>query len=296
MKYTQQNLGIVTIACGSNSFVEMAKNLARSLEWSGMNLQRAVITDYPDTSLKKYYQKVIYQKKIPKNYQAKLYLNELSPFPHAFFIDSDCLVYENFFSLCKDIEKYPFVACGEKILKKDWAGIGLKFIKKYLNPKASKYILLHSGFFYFKSGNDGDKIFKIALKIEPFIRKSFPNEFSKIVSTDILFSIAASVLGWNKYWQKDPALLSPSRLWTFPANLDIRKRAAYTTINGRPSSSLIVHFMDKFKDSRLYKSEAYRLKKIVPKCLFRKPASPYWTFIQSKKTWQYSLWCRWQHS
>jgi len=254
--------GFVVIATGADEYLEMAKGLARSLEWAGMLLPRAAITNRADTDLCDFYHAVIVDPALPNSIQSKLRVVDLSPYPATVFIDVDCLVYEKF-SLPPDPPAAPFVAFGEEVIDQDWFGVTPAFVRS-LKAGIDTYSIFHTGIFKARKCDAASAMFAQALELEPLIQEHIGT--TRRVPDEILLSVSAALYGITDFWQKDESLVSPATLWSSPPLLDIRRRLASTCCAGRWTSSRIVHFIQRFKDTRIYRRELKRLEALVPRC------------------------------
>jgi len=268
----------------------MAKGLARSLEWAGMLLPRAVVTNRTATELKDFYHHVIVDSTLPNSYHAKLRTVDLSPFDDMIFIDVDCLVYEKF-SL--PASATPFIAFGEDVKDSDWYGVTLDFVRS-LDPRVRNYSVFHTGLFQARKSAESTAMFKQALELESVIQRQTGK--AKLVPDEILVSVSAAIHGLTDFWPKDESVLSPSTLWSRPPRLDIRRRTAPTCCRGRWTSSRIVHFIHGFKNSRLYRREFNRLERLVPKCHLKcselRESVWSWRTVKESKPWPYRWWMR----
>jgi hypothetical protein len=289
-----ETTGLVTIAAGADEYVEMAKGLARSLEWAGMLCPRAVITNRADTDLHNFYHSVIVDRSLPNSYQAKLRVVDQSPYTSMVFIDVDCLVYDKF-SLPTEPVEAPFVAFGEEVIDRDWAGVTREFVRS-LKPGVDAYSIFHTGIFKARKCDTASAIFEQAFELEPLIQKNTGREGP--VFDEVLISVSAALHGVTDFWPKDESLLSPATLWSSRPRLDIRRRTASTCCAGRWTSSRIVHFIHGFKDSPVYRRELKRLAALVPRCHLRTSALPdnawSWRAVAAEKPQRFRWWLRMQ--
>jgi hypothetical protein len=283
--------GFVVIATGADEYLEMAKGLARSLEWAGMLLPRAVITNRTDTDLRDFYHSVILDPALPNSNQSKLRVVDLSPYTVTVFIDVDCLVYEKF-SLPPDPTTAPFVAFGEEVIDQDWFGVTAAFVRS-LKAGIDKYSIFHTGIFKVRRCDAASAMFAQALELEPLIQK---HTGKTNVSDEILLSVSAALHGITDFWQKDESLLSPATLWSSPPRLDIRRRVASTCCADRWTSSRIVHFIHRFKDTRIYRRELKRLEALVPRCQLQisneLQGAWSWRAVRAEKPRRFRWWLR----
>src|SRR5262245_33143492 len=270
----------------------MARGLARSLEWAGMLLPRAVITNKRDTDLRDFYHEVIFDSTLPNSYHSKLRTVDLSPFDDMIFIDVDCLVYEKF---SPPANAAPFIAFGENVTDQDWFGVTLDFVRS-LDPRARSYTVFHTGVFQARKSAVSSAVFRQALELESVIQQHTAK--TRRVPDEILISVSAAIHGVTAFWPKDESFMSPATLWSRPPRLDIRLRTASTCCGGRWTSSRIVHFIHRFKDSRLYRREFNRLERLIPRCHLKisetRESAWSWRAVQESKPWQYRWWRRLQ--
>ena len=101
------DVGMITIAFGSDRFFEQANTLARSLRRYMPNHKITLVTDRPDAN-------PLFDYTIQMNPIGilgtflKTDLYEYSPFAETFFINSDCVVLRNFSSELAEIRKFDF--------------------------------------------------------------------------------------------------------------------------------------------------------------------------------------------
>lgn len=89
--------GILTLATGQLHYIELAKNLGRSLKMNGPKLPTAIITDSIDPEIKDIFDIIIPADNSFKNIILdKLNIYEYTPFEETMFIDADCLVIKDF--------------------------------------------------------------------------------------------------------------------------------------------------------------------------------------------------------
>jgi hypothetical protein len=83
--------GVVTLAHGSQRFINMARLLGESLRWHAPHVPRAVVTDNDHDLADVYDVCVPLDPSFGKGMLQKLHLDRYSPFDETLYVDSDCL-------------------------------------------------------------------------------------------------------------------------------------------------------------------------------------------------------------
>jgi hypothetical protein len=112
--------GVLTIAYGSDRYLEMAKSLARSLQLHSPQVPRAVVTDSADDAeLKRLFDVCIpLNRELGSGFQQKLYLDKYTPFGRTLFLDSDSLVVTDVDAIWRYFEGVHFGIPGSVRLKR----------------------------------------------------------------------------------------------------------------------------------------------------------------------------------
>lgn len=184
--------GIITIALGSQVYLDMARDLAFSLKLHCPHIPRAVLTDATGSALTRLFDIVIpYRPEYRHGLYPKLCLDQYTPFHDTLYIDGDSLVLRNvdfIWHLCKDQE---FAVVGEVRSTGHWymdipvllARLGLTSIPTF-----------NSGMFVVKRGEVVSRIFRRARAIyddESYAFDSWHNSRSD----EICFAIALAEEG-----------------------------------------------------------------------------------------------------
>lgn len=161
------NKGITTIAQGTSRFINMAVNLAKSLDLNSPGFQKAVITDQPmNELLNKHFDFVIsIENDIPPGFTQKLMMYTYSPFEETLWIDSDCLVINSLDTLIEQFRKASTdVSCiGFTRQEGQWAGVD---INEAIRKLGIPYLIIHNGgVYYFRKGDYADKVFEKAKQL-----------------------------------------------------------------------------------------------------------------------------------
>ncbi|MBX7093193.1 MAG: hypothetical protein K1X56_00605 [Flavobacteriales bacterium] len=158
------NRGIITLAQGKQRYIDMAVNLAKSIRLNSPGLPIAVITDRPEAEMKKWFDYVV-----PVNPRhglglvQKVYLYDYSPFSETIFIDSDCLVVNDFSFLWDLFQGNDVSAIGEKLIDGNWAGMSVTETCDRL--KLPYIVQLNGGVYYFKKNDTAAAVFSNAQKL-----------------------------------------------------------------------------------------------------------------------------------
>jgi len=247
-----QDFGFVTIALGE-SYVEMAKNLARSLHHTNPKQPRAVFTDIENSELEKFYQHVI-PVTWPRSWVSKLNLFLNQPFKRCVFIDADCLVYSNLIPLLSGAETTSFRAMG-RIVDKSYTGLTKEFVQAAY-PEVKDFYKFHSGVMYFDDSEQTRVLYRAAEETRALLEKA---PISELADEDMI-SIALSRLGGFQLWPIGHSVISFAYFWKSKAKLDIKQRLALVYPEEGPMMTHIVHFGHGL--SKMYFAESKVLAKL----------------------------------
>jgi len=247
-----QDFGFVTIALG-DSYVEMAKTLARSLHHTNPKQPRAVFTDIENSELEKFYHHVI-PVTWPRSWVSKLNLFLKPPFKRCVFIDADCIVYSNLIHLLTGGETTSFRAMG-RIVDKSYTGLTKEFVQAAY-PEVKDFYKFHSGLMYFDDSEQIRVLYRAAEEAQALLEKA---PVSKLSHEDMI-SIALSRLGGFQLWPFGHSVISFAHFWTSKAKLDIKQRFALIHCEEGPMMTHIVHFGHGL--NKIYFSESKVLAKL----------------------------------
>lgn len=141
--------GIITIAQGKQQYIDMAKKLAISLNYSNPGLKKALATDSKDPELKELYDEIIpTDNSLGIGIIQKLYMYDYSPFDETIFIDVDCLVVKNIDFLWKLFSGNNVGVMGRKVFDGELFGVPVKQLGEKLG--LSYIPAFNGGTYYFK--------------------------------------------------------------------------------------------------------------------------------------------------
>jgi hypothetical protein len=114
--------GVLTLAHGSQRFINMAKLLGESLRWHAPHLRRAVVTDSHRDLADVYDLCIPVDLSFGKGLLQKLHLDLYTPFDETLFVDSDCLVVGPIDPLWPLFSAVPVGVVGGPIRDEYWFG------------------------------------------------------------------------------------------------------------------------------------------------------------------------------
>lgn len=160
-----ENKGVLTIATGSERFIKMAINLAKSIDLNSPKWPKAVITDSDSPELAQCFDYVIpIDRELPVGFTQKLKMYDYSPFEKTLWIDSDSLVINNLEPLFHKLDNATDVSCiGFTLTHGQWAGVEIQdVIKKIEVP----YLIIHNGgVYFFRKSETATKVFDKAKEL-----------------------------------------------------------------------------------------------------------------------------------
>ena len=269
----QKKQGYLTIATGSEQFLDYAINLRLSCHYNDPNRPFALLTDEElvkkahEKGVSYYFDKIILYQGNYISWQIKFDLFDLSPFDETFYIDADSLMIKDPNPAWEAVAGKHFAVQGQERFKGEWYGRTEKEIMEMLG--ISYFPKFNGGFIYFDKSTKALQVFekshdlfedydKLGFKRsrgleadEPIIGVAMALCNLKPVpdSSDIMFSI----IGIN-YWFR----LSVPKL-----RLSLRKRKVHFKKHGLPVSPIILHCCAGLRESWRYRRAARQLKKLV---------------------------------
>lgn len=184
--------GIITIAQGSNKYINMAKNLGYSLLISNPDISRTVVTDSDDKELCKLYDNVILINKCAGiGTQQKLLIYDYSPYDETIFIDCDCLVIKDIDFLWNLFSRNSVGVIGSKFYDYEHWGISVDKLKDNLSLD---YLLrFNGGLYYFKKDNVARQVYEVANFYLNHYKSIGINDFRGGINEEPLMSISMSL-------------------------------------------------------------------------------------------------------
>jgi hypothetical protein len=149
--------GFLTVATGPRKYIDIAINLANSLELTNNHVKRAIITDSTDSRLKQHFHIVIPLKESINGFQLKVKSYYYTPFQKTIFIDADSLVIRNVDHLWKAFNGNPVTVLGKKVysgrlLDVDVESLCVKLGLEYM-------LTFNGGVYYFEKSAKADEVF-----------------------------------------------------------------------------------------------------------------------------------------
>jgi hypothetical protein len=200
-------------------------------------------------------------------FSSKLSIDKIAPFGRNLFIDSDCLIYRDLTFIFDMFSGVNFSNIGKYINCGEWFGDVKSVCQKFRLSHLPKF---NGGIYYFETNLFSSNIFRLARSLEKsydeigFVKlRNQPND-------EVLFSLAMQLSG-EKILPDNGKIIGDFQACRGIPFLDIL--AGYSVlINPPPPSSLnqswygfhkvspaIIHFLDSFTDSYLYKREVFVL-------------------------------------
>jgi hypothetical protein len=155
---TNNTRGVVTIAIGSQVYLDMARDLALSLELHCPHIARAVLTDSTSIELARLFDTVIpYRPEYGHGLYPKIWIDQYTPFQETLYIDGDSLVVRNLDLVWNLFRDQEFAFVGKVISTGYWyTDIAALLARLRLASIPS----LNGGMFAFKSGEVASRILR----------------------------------------------------------------------------------------------------------------------------------------
>jgi hypothetical protein len=251
--------GVLTMAYGSDRYLEMAKSLARSLILHSPDVPRAVVTDSSDRDIR-----ALFHFCIPLRHdlgfgnRQKLHLDEYTPFGKTLFIDSDCLVVRDVDGIWPQLMSLPFGIPGDVKLRRGDQDpkMDVDYILNHFNlTEVSKF---NSGLIYFDSSEVSVSIFATARTLLAhyeelrFSRHERPYD-------EPLFAVAMALHGISTIQDGGTTMRTPTGL-RGPLQIDVRRGFGRFNKYGVVVEPAVVHFAGNWAQSFEYQRECFRLR------------------------------------
>jgi hypothetical protein len=250
--------GILTMAFGSSTYLEMAKALARSLRIHSPEIPRAIITDATDDADIR----GLFDVCIPVNkgfgsaLVQKLFLDKYTPFESTLFIDSDCLVVADVDQIWHYFSGLPFGIPGVVRLKRGDEDplLDVNYILDYFNlQEISKF---NSGMVYFNSSDVSKAIFATARELQS---RHLELRFLEGDHDEALFEVAMAIHGIQAFLDDGKTMLTPAGLGGH-MTLNVIQGVAVINKYGTVRRPAIVHFAGPLSECFEYRRECYKLR------------------------------------
>ncbi|MDB5150379.1 MAG: hypothetical protein JWQ57_4399 [Mucilaginibacter sp.] len=267
------NKYILTIGIGKKLYLDLAVNLARSfLHWhTNSDIIFQLVTDQPHfipVGLSSKIQIITVKPgELGLGFSAKLHLDKLISEGQTFFIDSDCLIFEQLDSLFDRFRGHDVSVVGNYIADGEWFGDIQTISNNFNVPHIPKF---NGGLYYLEKGNKATEVYTTARELEKeydelgFVRlRGRPND-------EVLMALAMQLHGQIPIID-DGTIMSDPQACPGGYKIDVIKGKRWL-INPRAPHRLhqswypfqkvspaIVHFLGHYTQHYPYKREEYRL-------------------------------------
>ncbi|MGZ4058284.1 MAG: hypothetical protein ACXVPU_04615 [Bacteroidia bacterium] len=232
--------GILTIAQGKKQYIELAKNLAISLNINNPGLKKALVTDSDDPELKQLYDIIIpADNSIGIGFLQKLYIRDYTPFDETLFIDVDCLCVRSIDFLWEPFSKRDVSVIGKKVFEGELFGFPLEDIKKHLG--LNYVISFNGGVYYFKKNETAKMVFD---KSKEIVKNYDAYNIVKVrgeIADEPLLSLAMSIYNQGPIEDHGQGMYTPvGQSGQF--KMDVLRGYCEFIKNGNLVSPAIMHF------------------------------------------------------
>ncbi|MCZ4068377.1 hypothetical protein O1W71_11920 [Microbacterium sp. H37-C3] len=251
--------GYITLAFGSEHYLRIARNLARSLRRSGSTLPLAIITDLDDHDLTDFDATIPLDGTLGNTLLHKLSLDTYSPFEETIFLDSDCLVARNPDYLFDSFPGRHFTVVGDMVDAGEWFGTEIEELRHKLGI-ADKIPKFNSGFIYWISCAETARLFAGARELwDDYDDLGFGQFRTNLVRADEpLFAIAMARNGVAASPDDGTVMNTPIGL-SGRVRLNLSKQLSQFVKHGRSVHPAVVHFCGFYRFGGSYRREAFYL-------------------------------------
>jgi hypothetical protein len=271
------NKYILTIGTGKKLYLDLAVNLARSfLHWhANSDIIFQLVTDQsqliPEDLIDKVQIIPVRPGELGLGFSAKLHLDKLVNEGQTFFIDSDCLIFENLDSLFSKFDGHDVSVVGNYIADGEWFGDVQAICNKFNVPHMPKF---NGGLYYVEKGNKATEVYTTARELEKqydeigFVRlRDRPND-------EVLMALAMQLHGQRPVIDDGTVMSDPQACrggyridvisgerWLFNPQAPHPLNQAWNPFER--VSPVVVHFLGDYTSHYPYKRETYRLNKKI---------------------------------
>jgi hypothetical protein len=231
--------GVVTIAIGSQVYLDMARDLALSLKRHCPHIARAVLTDSTSAELAGLYDIVIpYRPEYGRGLYPKLCIDQYTPFSETLFIDGDSLVVRNLDFVWELFRDQEFGFVGKVISTGYWYTDIASLLARL---RMASIPSLNSGLFVFKSGKVASRILLRARQI--FLdEKQFPfDPWGNSRTDEIPLAIALEEEGIGPVADQGTTMRTPIKI-RGSMDIDVLAGRCVFDKDGETVNPAIVHF------------------------------------------------------
>jgi len=251
--------GIITFAFGGQrKYLDLAKNLAKTLKKTNPSIKRCLITDSEDEELNSLFDDIVdYRKDYGNSVEQKIFIDKYSPYKKTLFIDSDSLVVEDIEYMFNEFDSfnYPFVAVGDTYLKRGDCHPLFNVDHLINNLNLDALPCFNGGVYYFdkeKKPNDFFEFSRELLKRDDL----FPDKFrGEGIADEAIYSAALGAFNYPLIDFKNKGMYTTINMVGKPLiknkTLSFYKRNFITGENNLKSPS-IIHFPGNQTETFLY--------------------------------------------
>lgn len=217
--------GVLILALGHENYLHMAENLAMSLKTNSPSIKVALaVLEGTNPHYHFLFDKIVYVQPhhitrhgVKALIQAKVYLNEITPFKRTLFLDADLIVNpeNNINHMLVELNGKGFTIkntgvqkLDEDIRENNW-WVNIEKLKTAFNLTNQAFYHVSSEVMYWEEGEKSEKVFKAAQEFykEPIVdynpfAGSIPDELAFIVAM-MQESVYPHQAGWNpSFWSK----------------------------------------------------------------------------------------------
>ena len=254
------NSGIVTIALGSEKYLAMALDLARSLDRHCPTLPRAIVTepDRRDPRLERWFHhRVAADPSFSDGFHHKLNLAAYAPFSQTLYIDCDCLVFRDLDFAFRGYRGTPVGIEGRRINRGHWYAELPGILEKADLPYLYGF---NSGAIYIEPGNAADAVFGEARAYaERYEEFGFEKLSGKYRSDEPVLGLSLALHG-IKPPNLERCVMSTATGLSSVLRVDVLAGRARFARAGQVVEPAIVHFAGYYQRHPAYRRERKRLR------------------------------------
>ncbi len=185
--------GVLVIAHGAPAYIELARNLARSLDLRDPDVPRALVTDADDPELLAFYPRIVpIDPSKPGGLLHKLGMYEYSPFERTLFIDADCLAVRSIRPLLDRFRGHEVAVLG----RQETSGNHFFDLERARSRfGVTEYPVFNGGVYYFEKSPKAQAVFEAARDfVDDYDALSMPR-FTGKMGDEPLVSLAMAIHG-----------------------------------------------------------------------------------------------------
>ncbi|HEX8514897.1 MAG TPA: hypothetical protein VF868_01770 [Bacteroidia bacterium] len=270
MKSGVSSKGVITIAQGSQRYINMAKELAISLNISNPGLKKAIATDSKDNELQDLYDFVIpTDNDFGIGIIQKLLMFDYSPFEESLFIDADCLVLKNIDFLFDQFRENDVGVIGKKVMSGSLFGFPVESMCQKLNMDFIP--TFNGGLYYFKKSKTASDVFGKAKEYLYQYDSLGINRHRGNINEEPLMALAMGFYKQAPLDDKGMGMYTPvGQSGVF--KIDVLKGYCEFYKSGLKVTPAIMHFGGGYPEAFHYRREVLKMH-LVYKCHFNKTIS-----------------------